>query len=223
MSRDERAQLLLAVGLTALAGCVDAIGLLRLGNLYVSFMSGDSTQFAVAISQARWIKAGETGGIVVLFVLGAILGRLLAVAAKRWGRTVVLAIETLLLMLAAALGPATRLAIVPLVMAMGMQNAAVRKAGQSKTGLTYITGALVSLGEKLADAFSARTARERWAWAPHFLLWLGLVIGALCGALTYRTFGIRSLAAAAIAAAVFAVITARQALRDIEPQSAARQ
>src|ERR1700733_13050633 len=128
MSRAEVALLLLAVGLTALAGYVDAIGLLRLGNLFVSFMSGDSTQLAVAISQARWTKAGETGGIVLLFVLGAGLGRLLAGAAKSWGRPVVLAIEAVLLILAATLGAAPRLAIVPLVMAMGMQNAAVRHA-----------------------------------------------------------------------------------------------
>jgi uncharacterized membrane protein YoaK (UPF0700 family) len=161
MSRDELGQLALAVGLTALAGYVDAIGLLRLGNLFVSFMSGDSTQLAVAVSQARWMKAGEAAAIVLLFVLGVSLGRLVGVAAKAWRRPAVLASETALLILAAALGPATRLAFVPLVMAMGMQNAAVRQVGQSRAGLTYVTGALVSVGEKLADAFSARTPEAR--------------------------------------------------------------
>jgi uncharacterized membrane protein YoaK (UPF0700 family) len=223
MSRDELGQLALAVGLTALAGYVDAIGLLRLGNLFVSFMSGDSTQLAVAVSQARWMKAGEAGAIVLLFVLGVTLGRLVGVAAKAWRRPAVLASETALLILAAALGPATRLAFVPLVMAMGMQNAAVRQVGQSKAGLTYVTGALVNVGEKLADALSARTPEELWAWAPHFWLWFGLVIGALLGALAYRTFGINALLAAALAAAVFAVITARQAMREVEPRSARRQ
>jgi uncharacterized membrane protein YoaK (UPF0700 family) len=99
----------------------------------------------------------------------------------------------------------------------------VRQVGQSKAGLTYVTGALVNVGEKLADAFSARTPEERWAWAPHFLLWFGLVIGALLGALAYRTFGTRALFAAAVAAALFAVITARQTTRDVEPQFAPRQ
>jgi uncharacterized membrane protein YoaK (UPF0700 family) len=223
MSRDELGQLMVAVGLTALAGYVDAVGLLRLGNLFVSFMSGDSTQLAVAVSQARWAKAGEAGAIVLLFVLGVTLGRLIGVAAKAWRRPAVLATETAFLMLATALGPATRLAFVPLVMAMGMQNAAVRQVGQSKAGLTYVTGALVNVGEKLADAFSARTPEERWAWAPHFLLWFGLVIGALLGALAYRTFGTRALFAAAVAAALFAVVTARQTTRDVEPQFAPRQ
>lgn len=223
IERAELGQLLLAVGLTGLAGYVDAIGLLRLGNLFVSFMSGDSTQLAVALSQARWMRAVETGGIVLLFVLGALVGRLIAVAAKGWGRPVVLATETALLILAAALGAATPLAVVPVIIAMGMQNAAVRHAGQPKTGLTYITGALVNLGEKLADALASRTPKDRWAWAPHFLLWLGLVIGALLGALAYRRFDINALIGAALAAAAFALISARQVIRDSETQAARRQ
>jgi uncharacterized membrane protein YoaK (UPF0700 family) len=210
MRRAALAHLMLAVGLTALAGCVDAIGLLRLGNLYVSFMSGDSTQLAVALSEGRWIKAAEAAGIVLVFVVGVILGRRLAGAAKNRGLSAVLLIETALLGGAAALAPATSLAFIPLVLAMGMQNAAVRHAGPA-AGLTYITGALVSVGEKLSDALGAGTPEERWAWMPPFLLWLGLVLGALLGALAYRAFGIRSLILPALAAAVLAAITARQA------------
>jgi uncharacterized membrane protein YoaK (UPF0700 family) len=212
MRRSEPVQLMLAVGLTALAGYVDAVGLLRLGNLFVSFMSGDSTQLAVAVSEGRWMKAADATGIVLLFIAGVIAGRRLALAARSQGLTLVLLIETALLGGAAAFAPSTHLAFIPLVVAMGMQNAAVRQTGQT-TGITYITGALVNVGEKLSDAWDARTAEERWAWVPHFLLWLGLVIGALLGALAYRAFGIRSLIGAALAAAVFAGITARQSAR----------
>lgn len=40
---------MLAAGLALLAGYVDAIGFLRLGGLFVSFMSGNSTRLAVAL------------------------------------------------------------------------------------------------------------------------------------------------------------------------------
>ncbi len=45
--------LLLAAALIAVAGFVDAIGFLTLGHLFVSFASGNSTQFAIAVG-AFW-------------------------------------------------------------------------------------------------------------------------------------------------------------------------
>jgi uncharacterized membrane protein YoaK (UPF0700 family) len=75
---ERRRGLLLAVMLASLAGMVDAIGFLRLGHLFVSFMSGNSTQFAIAVGSGRFAGAGYILEIIVLFVAGAAGGQLLA-------------------------------------------------------------------------------------------------------------------------------------------------
>ncbi len=206
MTREDLAHLVLAICLIATAGYVDAVGFLKLGHLFVSYMSGNSTQFAVATIHGDGSKAGEAGGLVALFVLGVILGRLLALWAKQWRRPAILILDAALLGLAAlvAFSPA---AIVPIVLAMGIQNEAVRKAGETKTALTYVTGTLVSLGETIADAFAAEP-KQRWAWVPYLLLWVGLVIGAAIGAGIYADIGVKALQWPAAVLVLFAAITA---------------
>lgn len=41
---------MLAIGLAAQAGFIDALGFLKLGGLFVSFMSGNSTRLGVGIA-----------------------------------------------------------------------------------------------------------------------------------------------------------------------------
>ena len=143
MSPDERDDLALAVFLVALAGFVDAVGFLILGSLFVSFMSGNSTQFAIRLGRSLWAGAGAAGTIVGVFVVGAVAGRLIATAAGRWRRSAILALE------AACLGFAAGVSLPPLgagalmAFAMGAQNGVLQAAGRATTGLTYITGSLV--------------------------------------------------------------------------------
>jgi uncharacterized membrane protein YoaK (UPF0700 family) len=144
MSRDDLGRLALSIVLTATAGYVDAIGFLKIGHLFVSFMSGDSTQLAVAASHSDWSNARFPAGIVGLFVLGVMAGRLIAERTKPWNRAVVLAVEAALLGCAGLTGLTGSAPIVLMVLAMGMQNAVVHKAGDAKMGLTYVTGALVT-------------------------------------------------------------------------------
>jgi uncharacterized membrane protein YoaK (UPF0700 family) len=206
MTRDEIAQLALAICLTGIAGYVDAVGFLKLGYLFVSFMSGNSTQFAVEASRGQLSKAAEAGGIVALFVIGVIVGHLWAVWAKQWRRPAVFIVDAALLGVAVlfASSPAV---IVPVVLAMGLQNEALHKAGEVKTNLTYVTGTLVSLGENIAGAFGG-DPKKRWLWAPYLLLWIGLVIGAAIGARIYGSLGVRALMWPAAVLIVFAAGTA---------------
>jgi len=67
--------LVLAGLLAALAGIVDAIGYLHLGGLFVSYMSGNSTQLAVALGQGSRPEAGTISELIALFVLGAAAGQ----------------------------------------------------------------------------------------------------------------------------------------------------
>lgn len=205
MTRDDLGQLALAVCLTGIAGYVDAVGFLKLGNLFVSFMSGNSTQMAVAASEGALSKAAEPGGIIALFVLGVVAGHLLAIRSKQWRRPAVLIVDAALLGLAALIA-SSPIAYVPMVLAMGMQNEALHKAGEVKTNLTYVTGTLVSFGENIAGALGG-DPKKRWLWAPYFLLWGGLVIGACIGAKIYAHLGVKALVWPAATLVLFVVLT----------------
>lgn len=209
MSRNEIAQLLLAMTLTAIAGWVDAIGFLRLGGLFVSFMSGNTTQMAVAMAQGRTLEAAAAAGIIILFVMGAFAGRLVAEAAEAWRQAAVLILTASLLSIAVLVGlaqgqAALVTATAAMVLAMGVQNAAMGKVGEAKASLTYVTGTLVKLGETLADAFTG--AEKLRAVLPYLAMWIGLALGGIAGATAYGQFGSSALLAPAAAAALLALL-----------------
>ena len=60
--------------LTALAGYVDALGFVRLGGLYTSFMSGNTTQLSVFLGHAEFSRVVLPGILIGGFLVGAILG-----------------------------------------------------------------------------------------------------------------------------------------------------
>ncbi|MGA9662756.1 MAG: DUF1275 family protein, partial [Pseudomonas alloputida] len=72
----------LVAALSVLAGMTDAIGLLALGD-FVSFMSGNTTRLAVAISEADLALVLRLSGAVLGFVAGNALGVLLAHGLRR--------------------------------------------------------------------------------------------------------------------------------------------
>jgi uncharacterized membrane protein YoaK (UPF0700 family) len=194
---------ILATLFIALAGFVDAIGFLTLGGLFASFMSGNSTQFALRLGQESWSGAWPAGAVVGLFVVGVVAGRLAATAAGPWGRPLILALEAALLAAAVApeLSSLERGAMMTL--AMGAQNTLPPKAGGTKVSLTYVTGTLVNLGERLADALNG--SGPVGGWLPFLLTWAGLVAGGAAGAAAYTELGIRALLVPAVAAALLAV------------------
>ena len=182
---DSRANIALACALSALAGYVDGIGFLHLGGLFVSFMSGNSTRMGVSLAEAHWQAAAEAGGLVALFVLGAALGSLIVRGRSVYCQCWLLLVEAALLAGAAlchAFGlPAT--AIAAIVLAMGLENAVFQIEGGAGLGLTYVTGALVKVGQLLAAAL---TGGSPFGWLPNLLLWAALVAGSTCGALAYH-------------------------------------
>ena len=74
-------------------------------------------------------------------------------------------------------------AVAAIVTAMGLENAVFQIEGGGGLGLTYVTGALVKVGQHIAIAL---TGGPRFGWVPNFLLWAAMAIGALCGALAYH-------------------------------------
>ena len=207
MTRTPRTAKLLAAGLSALAGFVDATGFLALGGFFISFMSGNTTRLAVGLAN-NGRAAALAAGLIALFVLGVMLGTLTRQRTRRHRATAVPLLVTLLLALAAALGVAGRTiaAAAAMVLAMGAENAVFERNGEVHIGLTYMTGTLVKLGQHLARAL---TGGPRWGWRPYLLLWLGLAGGAAAGALAWPHLGLNNLWIAAGAAAA-AAVTARR-------------
>jgi uncharacterized membrane protein YoaK (UPF0700 family) len=175
----------LACALSALAGYVDGIGYLHLGGLFVSFMSGNSTRMAVSFAAGHFGAAGEAFGLIALFVFGAACGSLIVLGRGIHRQPQILAVEALLL-IAAGLAHnfgLDRLAISIIVLAMGLENAVFQIDGGGGLGLTYVTGALVKVGQLIAAAL---TGGARFAWVPNLLLWAALVAGSVGGALAYQ-------------------------------------
>jgi len=197
----------LAICLSALAGCVDAIGFLHLGGYFISFMSGNSTRLAVEMVAAQRSGVMLVGAILGLFVIGTMLGTLVRHFSKAGsGIVTVLAFVTMLL-IAAAMSYEMGwgfLAIGFMTLAMGAENAVFQRNGEVVVGLTYMTGTLVKVGQRLAGTILGGPA---FAWAPYLLLWLGLIAGGVAGTLLFQHLGLHSLWVAVLWAASLTLIT----------------
>ena len=207
MTRYDKRVQALAIGLSALAGYVDAIGFIELGGFFVSFMSGNSTRLGVGLIE-RSHDAAIAGGLIATFVVGVIVGSLTGRMAGSHRRPVVLMLVAALLAVAAACSAigATPIGVAAMVLAMGAENSVFEQGDDVHIGLTYMTGALVKFGQRAAAAL---TGGDRFAWAPYILLWAGLVVGAVSGAATHQWLGLAGLWFAAAFAAAFAMIARR--------------
>jgi uncharacterized membrane protein YoaK (UPF0700 family) len=205
---DSRRNVALACALSALAGYVDSIGFLHLGGLFVSFTSGNSTRLGVSLAQGHWWNAAEALGLVALFVAGAACGSLIVLGRGANRQPWVLLAEAALLAVAALCYSwgLSNAAVAAMVLAMGLENAVFQIEGGAGLGLTYVTGALVKVGQLLAAAL---TGGARWAWLPNLLLWAALVTGAVCGALAYHWINLSAIwFAAGLALALSAMVAA---------------
>jgi uncharacterized membrane protein YoaK (UPF0700 family) len=212
VTRHEGGQLVLAIGLTTIAGAVDAAGLLQLGHFFVSFMSGNTTQLGVSTGQERWDDSAIAGSLVASFVVGVMLGRLLSRRSGRWCRPVVLAVEAVLLATAALAPLPPSIASCCMAVAMGLQNTVIHRADGTRVRLTYVTGTLVSFGERLTDTL-LRTD-SALAWVPDLCLWLGFVVGAAAGALLSRRLEISGLIMPALCLAAVSIAMAAALRRE---------
>ncbi len=204
---DSSRNIALACALSALAGYVDGIGFLHLGGLFVSFMSGNSTRMGVSLAAGEFSAAAGALGLIALFVLGAAGGSLIVLGRGLHRQPWVLAAEAWLL---AAAGLANafgldRLAVAAIVTAMGLENAVFQIHGGAGLGLTYVTGALVKVGQLLAAAL---TGGARFGWVPNLLLWAALVAGSLLGALGYHWINLAAISFAAAAALTLSALVA---------------
>lgn len=144
----------------------------------------------------------------MLFVLGVVIG---ATTARRFGegrRSAVLAAEAVLLLIGAGLCAAgwREAGMAAVVLAMGVENAVFQRQGDVGVGLTYMTGTLVRMGQRIATALHGGA---RWDWVPFLMLWLGLAVGGAAGAVSFLRFDVLALWPAVALVSCLTLLVAR--------------
>lgn len=204
---------LLAIALSALSGYVDALGFINLGGFFVSFMSGNSTRLGVGLIQ-DFSHAYISFGLIVCFVFGVVIGSLFAYRGSRNRGCTVLVVVTILLAAAALFhsGDYQIVAVAFTAMAMGAINCIfVGSSGEVTTGVTYMTGTLVKMGQGIARNL---VSDDKISWGGYVWLWLGLLSGAILGAAVYPYMGLSALWFAALASLIIAIVATRMHLGE---------
>ncbi|PLK25336.1 DUF1275 domain-containing protein [Porphyrobacter sp. TH134] len=179
MHRYDPARQRLALGLAGLAGLVDATGFVVAGGYFTSFMSGNTTRMGVELA-ARPVLAFAPLGLIACFLAGVIAGAIIGRRFRGQRKRVLLGLVAALLGAGAGLlaagWPVPFLALS--AAAMGLANNVFARDGEVTVGVTYMTGALVRLGQGIA----ARLAGEHLVSARGYgLLWSALALGAAAG------------------------------------------
>lgn len=200
-----RVGLALVASLSVLAGMTDAIGFMASGD-FVSFMSGNTTRLAVAISEG---DLGLTLRLVILvatFILGNALGVLVARLGGRRALPLLLCIATLLSTSAAWPFDTQLPALLAAIIAMGMLNAAVEEVNGLPVGLTYVTGALSRFGRGLGRWM---LGERRSGWRVQLVPWSGMFIGAILGAVLEQHLGLKAMFVSGVLAAMIGLLSLR--------------
>ncbi|MEI9887130.1 MAG: YoaK family protein [Rhizomicrobium sp.] len=191
-----RRQEFTAMALAAIAGFVDAYGIVRYGT-YLSFMSGNTTQagYHTGLGDFAVLPLLLTG--IAGFLLGSFAGNYYGHPFGRLTRRLTLSL--IAVALAFALGHALiglspkLLSVAVLSFAMGAMNTSLPSVGKQAVNLTFVTGTLNRLGTHLAlAARGAPLSDSDGAWDTHARralwlagIWAGFLLGAvLSGAVT---------------------------------------
>ena len=183
MSTAEGPLPLALIGLTVVAGVVDAVSYLGLGHVFVANMTGNVVFLGFAAGGAQDFSVALSLVAIGAFVLGAVAagrlghadahrGRLLAVSSGIQAIAVAGALVVSLASLGAREGLRAHALVLLLAFAMGLQTATARRLGVADLTTTVLTLTVTGLA---ADSHHPNTGRRLAAIAAMF-------VGALAGA-----------------------------------------
>lgn len=181
-----------AVSLAALSGYIDGIGFVFVGGYFVSFMSGNTTRAGVELVSGDLGTALLGGAIITTFVVGVIIGTLIqrvshdrGLASGAFGSMLLVSVA-IAGAAALALADLRAAAALTLAAAMGAVNTVLARPGEPSYGITYMTGALVKVGEGIVEAVRGGDKR---GWLRYAVLWASIALGAVVGATAYGVVG----------------------------------
>jgi uncharacterized membrane protein YoaK (UPF0700 family) len=191
----------LATSLALIAGYVDAYGIVALG-VYVSFMSGNTTQTGTLTGQGHFAAALPSALAIMFFIIGNFAGALLTHSGLRSSRRALLG--AVVAMLAVIMGVTSsvslnaKVGIAVIALAMGMMNTTLSQVGGEAVSLTFVTGDLARIARHLAMAIiRAPVQGARGSWDTHLYrayivtkVWCGFLAGALLSGAATPYFGV---------------------------------
>jgi uncharacterized membrane protein YoaK (UPF0700 family) len=203
LSPEARAERRLAICQALIAGYVDAYGLTAYG-VFVSFMSGNTTQAGCMTGQGRLPAVLPPALAIVFFIAGSFAGTWLTHSSVRYSRQVLFG--AIAVLLAVNIGdkqlgePAghAEFCIAALSLAMGLMNTTLSRIGAEPVSLTFVTGTLNRIGRHLALAVRQSPLSDaQGPWDTHFRraglmasVWGGFLTGAIVSAAATLHFGV---------------------------------
>lgn len=200
--------------LGGLAGLLGVTAFAQPSEYFVASMTGNVHRSVLATVRGDQRLALTTAALLLAFVGGVVIAsfcRRYLWETRPHASTV---LTTLALVLATVLdatvggGPAFPLPVLPVSLVafgLGALNTTFVKNGEVSTSLSYMTGALVKLGQGVERHLSGGDITD---WLGYFLLCTSIVAGAAIGAaISLVTGGTQSLAIASVICALTAVYT----------------
>ena len=181
----------LLVAMTLVTGLVDAYSYLVLGHVFVANMTGNVVFLGFALAGARGFSVGASAAAMASFSVGAFIGGWIARRAAS-DRSALFStstgIQVLLVAVAVALAwlggsqvaPGYRYGLIAmLAIAMGLQNAAVRKLAVPDLTTTVLTLTMTGMmaDSAIVGGPGSRAGRRLVAVSAMFL---GALVGAAC-------------------------------------------
>ena len=202
MLKDKGERWLFAAALATVAGCVDLIAYFVLYGVFTAHMSGNTVRAAAAAEQQQWVEAAIHAMPIPLFVAGVMLGVLIGHVVetlkltKRYAPTLVL--EAIALGGFIVLSPGVDrthesltwvfvATLATAVVAMGLQNATIRRVSGTNVRTTYITGMLTDFAEHVMKAILHEEPTRPALIAGS--MWLAYLAGAGAGGVLYLHAG----------------------------------
>lgn len=175
----------LAIFLAFIAGYLDAVGLLK-WKIYVSFMSGNTTQLGVALSNGKLIAIITTFAVIGCFVLGIYAGTCLSLLKNCKIQTLPFYIVSGILIIYTTISLYysinTILSISIVGFSTGFMNTIVTSVGKQKINTDFVTGTLNSLAKNAAMLSMSTNEVNKKQYKLNairlFLLWIGFLSGA---------------------------------------------
>ena len=207
--------------LAAIAGAVNAIGLLGFKHQAVSHLTGTSTLLGLSMVNLDGAESLHLLLVMLSFVLGAALSGVLIdkqvlQLGHRYGLALI--IESALLLLAMlALGRGSTTGHFLASAACGLQNGMVSTYSGAAIRTTHVSGLFTDLGTMLGHRLRGHALDARKALL-YLLLILGFILGGSLGAYAFQQLQFVALVVPAAGAALLAMVYWVYRLRSVHGQ-----